>query len=274
MKPTPDNAERFNFWNGRFRETVTQLKQQHWRTFLALTTLASVFQAFQFTKPRSQGGILPLRGPNGTITSNKNEQAKLLFEGTSVVHSKCNLSDVPLDNHPSFVVFPTITRHKVLGVLNRLAKKKASGPDRIPNEVLSLCASELADTLTAVFNRCIREDVFPSAWRSATTAIIRKFNKPDYTAPGAYRPIALLSTLSKVFETVIANRLTFWAESRKILPEGQSGGRRGKGCEDAMMALTMWVWQKWREGKTVTALFLDVKSAYPSVHPRRLVHSL
>jgi hypothetical protein len=36
----------------------------------------------------------------------------------------------------------------------------------------------------------------------------------------------------------------------------------------------MWVKQKWREGKTVAALFLDVKSAYPSVHPQRLTHLL
>jgi hypothetical protein len=41
-----------------------------------------------------------------------------------------------------------------------------------------------------------------------------------------------------------------------------------------MVALTMWVKQKWREGKTVAVLFLDVKSAYPSVHPQLLTHLL
>jgi ribonuclease HI len=159
-------------------------------------------------------------------------------------------------------------------VLSRLAKKKASGPDQIPNEILTICAEELADPLASLFNRCIREDRFPRAWRIATTVIIRKFGKPDYTNPGAYRPIALLSTISKVFESTIADRLTFWAETKYVIPDGHLGGRRGKGCEDACLALTMWVKRKWREGKTVTALFLDVKSAYPSVNPRRLVHSL
>jgi ribonuclease HI len=274
MDPTQTNADRFKYWNNRFRAEVNKLKQQHWHNFLASTDSTTVFQALQFTKPRSGGGILPLRGPCGTITSNKEEQAKLLFTGTSVVNSACDLSDVPTPEPSFFVVYPCVTREEVARILGRLAKKKASGPDRIPNEILQLCATTLADTLASLFNRCIQEDHFPTSWRTATTVIIRKFGKPDYTSPGAYRPIALLSTISKVFESTIADRLTFWAESQGIIPDGHSGGRRGKGCEDALMALTMWVRRKWREGKTVTALFLDVKSAYPSVNPQRLIHSL
>ncbi|PLW49700.1 hypothetical protein PCANC_10446 [Puccinia coronata f. sp. avenae] len=142
MHPMPDNAERYNYWNKIFREKVATLKQQHWRSFLVSTDSTSVFQAFQFTKPCIGGGILPLRGPDGTITSNKEEQAKLLLEGTSVVRSKCDLDNIPPINDSSFVVYPAISRQEVLGVLGRLARKKASGLDRIPNEVLSICAPD------------------------------------------------------------------------------------------------------------------------------------
>jgi hypothetical protein len=88
----------------------------------------------------------------------------LLLEGTSVVRSKCDLDNIPPINDSSFVVYPAISRQEVLGVLGRLARKKASGLDHIPNEVLSICAPELANTLTAVFNRCIREGTFPEVW--------------------------------------------------------------------------------------------------------------
>jgi hypothetical protein len=162
-----------------------RLKQHHWRNFLALTTSTSVFQAFQFTKPRSGGGILPLKGANGSLTSNKEEQAKLLFEGTSVVTSKCDLCDVPPAKDSFFVVYPSILHQEALTVLSRLAKNKASGPNRIPNQLLTIVVTELADILTTLFNRCLVEGVFPKAWQTATTAIIRKFNKPDYTTLGA-----------------------------------------------------------------------------------------
>ncbi|KAI7948635.1 hypothetical protein MJO29_010300 [Puccinia striiformis f. sp. tritici] len=274
LDPSPENTERYQHWNLLFRSKVNELKQNHWRLFLSQADSVSVFQALKFTCPRSGNGILPLRTADGKITSDKREQAKLLFLGTSVVLSECDLSDVPPMEPSIFVVYPEITTQETSKILNRLKKKKAAGPDRIPNEILTLAAPALTDALTNLLNSCTRLSYFPRAWRVATTTIIRKFGKPDYTIPGAYRPIALLSTLSKIFETVIADRLTFWAESNDILPEGHVGGRRGKCGEDAMVALTSWVRRKWREGKVVTALFLDVKSAYPSVHPKRLVSLL
>jgi hypothetical protein len=41
-----------------------------------------------------------------------------------------------------------------------------------------------------------------------------------------------------------------------------------------MVVLTMWIRKKWRERRVVHALFLNIKSVYPSVYPSRLVHSL
>ncbi|KAA1120384.1 hypothetical protein PGTUg99_006236 [Puccinia graminis f. sp. tritici] len=112
MAPSPENADRCHFWNTKFREKVTELKQQHWRSFLASTDTTSVFQAFQFTKPRSGGGILPLKDSNGTVTSDKEEQAKLLFAGTSVVNSACDLEDIPPPASSIFVLYPPSHRRR------------------------------------------------------------------------------------------------------------------------------------------------------------------
>jgi hypothetical protein len=59
-----------------------------------------------------------------------------------------------------------------------------------------------------------------------------------------------------------------------MLADSHFGGRKGSGTEDAIFALEHWVKAKWREGKIVAGLFLDVKSAYPSVHPKWLIHYL
>lgn len=52
------------------------------------------------------------------------------------------------------------------------------------------------------------------------------------------------------------------------------GGRRQPSVEDAFVILTSWIHRKWREGKVVSGLFLDVKSAYPSVNKTRLIDTL
>lgn len=62
-----------------------------------------------------------------------------------------------------------------------------------------------------LFNALIREIVdkeyHPTSWRSAQVVIIRKPNKPDYTAPKANRPISLRKCISKVAERVVANKV-------------------------------------------------------------------
>jgi hypothetical protein len=49
--------------------------------------------------------------------------------------------------------------------------------------------------------------------------VLRKPGKPDYSLLGAYRPILLLNTLSKLLEVVIARRLSYFAEHYGLLPD-------------------------------------------------------
>lgn len=107
-----------------------------------------------------------------------------------------------------------------------------------------------------------------------TSCLISKELQDDYSEAGAYRPIALLSCLGKVLETILAKRLTFWAETHMVLAQGHMGGRRQHSTDDAFVILTSWIYHKWREGKVVSGLFLYVKSAYPSVQKQRLTHTL
>ena len=45
---------------------------------------------------------------------------------------------------------------------------------------------------------------YPACFKKTTTIVLRKPNKPDYTKPNAYRPIALENTIGKVLESVMA----------------------------------------------------------------------
>jgi hypothetical protein len=67
--------------------------------------------------------------------------------------------------------------------------------------------------------------------------ILRNPGKPDYFAPGAYRPISLLNTLGKLLEAVMAKRLSYYAETYELLPDTQFGGRPGRTTEQALLVL-------------------------------------
>ncbi|MBW0479808.1 hypothetical protein O181_019523 [Austropuccinia psidii MF-1] len=66
----------------------------------------------------------------------------------------------------------------------------------------------------------------------------------------------------------------YWAHKTGAIADGHFGGRKGRNIEEAMILLDSWIKEKWRNGKVVTGLFLDVKSAYPAVHKEKLIQVL
>lgn len=89
----------------------------------------------------------------------------------------------------------------VFDVIRRLRQDKATGPEDIPAVLYKRAAALLAEPLTHIFNVCLAQGFFPTAWKLATVVPVPKTSKPSITD---LRPISLLSTLSKVFERILA----------------------------------------------------------------------
>lgn len=151
---------------------------------------------------------------------------------------------------------------------------KAPGADGITNQVIKEAPETLATILAALLNTCTATGIYPASWKRENTIILKKPGKPDYTSASAYRPIALLSCLSKVLEATVARRMQDFAEDMKILPEGHYGGRAQRSTTDALLNLTVWTKNQWARGKAVGTLFVDVKAAFPTVNPTRLCDTL
>lgn len=275
LSGTYEAAQCYWEWNNHVKFSIHELKRAHWREFLAKTQGGLTFKAFKYTQSQGSNAVAPLYRRDRSLATDKNEQAELLFIGTSVVNNECDTSDcVDIDRQNTSWTHQPVSEHEVAEVLKQLPLGKAKGGDGVPNELLKIAESILVSLLTKLFENCLTLGYFPQAWRTATTAILRKHDKDDYSEPGAYRPIALLSCLGKVFETLITRRITHWAETNGVLAPGHMGGRRQHSTDDAFVIFTSWIYHKWREGKVVSGLFLDVKSAYPSVHKRRLADTL
>jgi hypothetical protein len=125
--------------------------------------------------------------------------------------------------------------------LKRTKPDKCPGADEIPNRFLQAMGEPLVQALTALINRCWAAEYFPKKFRMAYTIVLRKPSKPDkqrdYSDPGAWWPIALLSTLGKVMELVMAQRLSSLAEQHKLLPDNQMENRKNRSIETALELL-------------------------------------
>ena len=134
-----------------------------------------------------------------------------------------------------------------------------------------LTAPQLFNTL---YPHLIEYEYHPLCWRQATSAILKKQNKPDYTAPKAYRIIALLSCLGKISEKIITTRLSYLAETSDLLHNEQMGGRRYRAAINAVLRLLHNITQANNNKKILSILFFDVKGAFDHISKTRLLNTM
>ena len=115
---------------------------------------------------------------------------------------------------------------------------------------------------------------FPQPFKETTTLVLRKSNKPNYTKPNAYRPIALESTIGKVLESIMAEHISYLCETFNLLPKHHFGGRSGRITEDVMLILSESIHQAWKEGNVFSAVLMDVSGTFNNVHHARLIHNM
>jgi len=158
----------------------------------------------------------------------------------------------------------------------RMNPRKAAGPDGIPPHVLHLAMRWIGSSLQTLFTACIQLGYHPTAFRKATTIMLPKPGKDDYTNPSSYRPIALLNTLGKLLEAIVAQRMRDLAEVHKLLPDTQYGARPGRSTEAALYNITEQIHTIWNKDSSLVAsvLSLDVSKAFDRVSHHRLLHNL
>jgi hypothetical protein len=106
------------------------------------------------------------------------------------------------------------------------------------------------------------------------TIIIPKPNKPDYSNPKAYWPIALLNYLRKILEKLMAMQITTIVEAYYLLYPDQIGGCPQRSAIDATLVLAHDV-EMGKSMKLITStLFLDIHGAFNNVSTTRLLHTM
>ena len=160
----------------------------------------------------------------------------------------------PPDDTPLQFVYPKlicdfdpISREQITRQLAKLKPYKAPGPDGIPNIVLTKSANVIVDRLYYIYKAILEQDVYYEPWRASTTVVLRKPGKPRYDIPKAYRPIALLNTMSKVLTALMAELMTFYTETHQLLPAHHFGGRPGRTTTDAVHLLIHKIKDAWRK---------------------------
>ena len=104
----------------------------------------------------------------------------------------------------------------------------------------------------------------PTAWKLATLCMLLKPDKPVILTT-SYRPISLISSIMKLFERVIEQRMRSHFEDIGFINKHQSGFRKAKSTDDHLFRLSQSIMESFNRGEHVVAAFLDVEKAFDNV---------
>ena len=163
-------------------------------------------------------------------------------------------------NCGTFVFFTTDIDEMANNVKN-LKNKHSTGHDGLSNMMVELCAPVIIKLMVVCFNEKFIKETFPDVCKIAK--VIALFKKGSHIDFNNYRPISLLSTISKVFGKLIYRRNIL--QKFKILCPEQFGSRLKHSCIHAITRITECLRTFLEKKYYGMALFLDFEKAFDTV---------
>ena len=111
--------------------------------------------------------------------------------------------------------------------------------------------------MSRLFNNLFEIGLFPDLWKIAHVTAIYKRAGPK-TCKTSFRPISILPSLSKIFESVMHDRLIKHCIENDIITEKQAAYLKGDSTVSQLLYIVHGIRKNWTNQKIIQGLFLDV----------------
>ena len=114
-----------------------------------------------------------------------------------------------------------------------------------------------------IIDECITQNTFPTACKKSRKSPVPKVDNPKECDD--YRPIAILSVFSKVYECCVLKQMTELIEEHNIRIEKISGYRKGHSTTSILMRFRDDIIQAMKKGELTMVIYADFLKAFDTV---------
>ena len=191
----------------------------------------------------------------------------------SNIQKKLNIEEKILENiKPGVFNFHEETEETIIKLIDRIKPDVAVGHDEISAKLLKDSKLTVASSLTKLVNLSYKTSTFPDCMKKGIVKAVHK--KEDTEDPANYRPLTILSVLSKVFERSAADQQMTYYLKNNILNKTQHAYMKGHSTETCLNDMINYIYKQLDEGKLIGVASLDLSKAFDSISHSHLLQKL
>ncbi|GFW79777.1 probable RNA-directed DNA polymerase from transposon X-element [Trichonephila clavipes] len=284
---TPIDHDPISISTKNVKKELRKYSNDNWTARLqALNAQDNSLWAVQKFLKNKRSDIPPLNCSTGTAVTD-NQKANILAESILINFTENTRPNNDFDDHDELINNtvnsflsrppPTTTEtaypSEIISYVKKSNSKKASGKDGISNRMTKNFILKAILILTILINKILTLNYFPKACKEAIIFPILKPGK-NKNIPSSYRPISLLSTLSKIAESITLTRLKDFIYTNNIINPNQYGFTNKLSTLHPLLNLTEAISEGLQSKMSTGAVFLDIQKAFDRVWLTGLTYKL
>lgn len=286
LQKDPNNIElkiQYKNYKNKLTTLINKTKQQYYQNKIK-NNISNTKELWTVVQEITQ-----TRTKKVDIQSIKNEEEVLLSDSKNISNEFINtftkmgktLANKIVKNpnytinrfiYPNSLFLKPTNSEEIKTIIKELKNNKSTGIDNLKAEALKTISEDIADPFAFILNNCMEIGLWPSAFKESL--IIPIYKSGDISKVHNYRPISLITNLTKVFEKIIKLRLNSYIKKYNILSDKQFGFKEKVSTQDAIVALTTKIYSALDEGMPCLCTFIDLSKAFDTVSHHLLLQAL
>ena len=200
------------------------------------------------------------------------EKVRLIREGISFIPNRFIKCLEIMQNKTCKLSMKHVSISKVNKLLKKLKNSKSTSIDELDNFCVKVAADVIAEPLHHIITQSILQQKFPTLWKYSKVIPLHK--KESKLERKNYRPVAILSPLSKILEKIIYEQMYEYFTKNKSFHPSLHGYRQHRSTQTALLSMyDRWV-RNAAKGQVSGAILLDLSAAFDLVEPELLLKKL
>ena len=168
--------------------------------------------------------------------------------------------------------FRPVTPQDVIKIITSMAPKTSFSFDYLSNKLIKFLKYELALPVSHIINVSIKNSYVPPEYKLAKVVPIHK--KGSRSEVAHFRPISLLSSMSKIVEKAISFQVIEYMTKNNYLYDKQFGYRSGHSCQDLLLQYMDFVYKARNKKEHCLTVMLDLSKAFDCIPKEKLLSKL